>query len=127
MNKTHSIDYHDRLFAPVSNTANGEVDATTVFHYRQQADIVWATYHGGAVRFGTLVAKVRDDGSLDMSYSHVNRDGELMTGRCDSRPELLPGNRLRLHETWTWTSGDESSGTSVLEEIADQPSTHQDR
>lgn len=117
MSKTHPINYHDRRFAPVSNTANGEVDATTVFHYRQQGNIVWATYHGGAVQFGTLVAKVRDDDSLDMRYSHVNREGELMTGHCDSRPELLPGDRLRLHESWHWTSGDHTSGTSIIEQV----------
>ncbi|UNI17051.1 hypothetical protein JDV02_003431 [Purpureocillium takamizusanense] len=62
----------------------------------------------------------RGDGegeSLDMRYHHVNREGQLMTGRCVSRPEVLPDGRLRMHETWRWTSGDESSGVSVVEEV----------
>ena len=47
----------------------------------------------------------------------VNDKGELMTGVCRSVPELMPEGRIRLHETWRWTSGDGSSGRSVLEEI----------
>lgn len=80
--------------------------------------MAWAAYAGGGVRWGTLVARVAADGALDMRYSHVNEAGELMTGRCRSVPETLPDGRLRLHETWQWTCGDESSGASIVEEIA---------
>ena len=111
------INYHDRLLVSVSNSASGEVGADTVFHYRQRGAVVWATYEGGQIQFGTLVATVRDDGALDMRYQHVNRDGGLMTGRCRSTPELLPDGRLRLHESWQWTSGDGSRGESIIEEI----------
>lgn len=111
------IDYDGRHFRSVSNSANGEVDAETRFTYHQQGDLVWATYTGGAIRFGTLVAIADARGRLDMRYSHVNADGELMTGVCTSEPELLPDGRLRLHERWRWTSGDYSEGTSIVEEI----------
>jgi hypothetical protein len=111
------IDYDDRFFAPISNSDNGEVDSSTVFHYRQREKIVWATYEGGHISFGTLIATVGEGGHLDMRYSHVNREGELMTGRCQSRPEVLPDGRLKLHERWQWTSGDFSQGESIVEEI----------
>ena len=52
-----------------------------------------------------------------MRYQYVNEKGEIMTGRCHSIPELLPDGRLRLHETWQWTSGHHSAGKSVVEEI----------
>jgi hypothetical protein len=113
------ISYDTRRFVSVSNTANGEVDARTVFHYRQRGDVVWATYEGGGVRFGTLVATVDAEGRLDMRYSHVNARGELMTGVCRSTPEVLPDGRLRLRERWRWTSGDGSEGESIVEEPAD--------
>lgn len=112
-----AVDYNERRFVSKNNSENGEVGADTVFHYRQRGDVVWATYEGGRVVFGTLVAKVEPDGSLDMRYQHVNRDGELMTGRCRSTPEVLPDGRLRLHESWQWTCGDRSEGQSVVEEI----------
>ena len=111
------IDYDDRRFRAVETTANGEVGDGTVFHYRQRGDVVWATYEGGGVRFGTLVAAVNGAGGLDMRYSHVNASGELMTGECRSTPEVLGDGRLRLHERWRWTSGDRSEGESVVEEI----------
>jgi hypothetical protein len=52
-----------------------------------------------------------------MRYQHVNARGELMTGQCRSTPEVLPDGRLRLRESWQWTSGDGTSGESVVEEI----------
>ncbi len=109
--------YDNRRFAGVSNSETGEVSSDTIFHYHQQDDIVWATYTGGSIRFGTLVATVDADGCLDMRYQHVNQQGELCTGKCRSTPEVLPDGRYRLHESWQWTSGDGSSGSSIVEEL----------
>lgn len=111
------IDYDGRRFRPVENSAGGEVDGGTLFHYRQRGNVVWATYEGGGIRWGTLVATVDDRGRLDMRYAHVNDAGELMTGVCASTPEALPDGRLRLHEHWRWTSGGGGEGESVLEEV----------
>ena len=112
-----SINYDNRYFKSVKNSGTGEVGQETIFHYRQEGAIVWATYEGGQIELGTLVAKVNQDGSLDMRYHHVNIKDEIMTGRCKSKPETMPDGRLRLYETWQWTSGDLSSGESVIEEF----------
>lgn len=111
------INYDGRTFSAVANSETGEVSEQTMFHYHQRDDVVWATYKGGAIRFGTLVATVDKAGCLDMRYQHVNQEGMLMTGMCRSTPEVLPDGRLRLHESWQWTSGDQSRGTSVVEEV----------
>ena len=113
-----AINYDGRRFALVENSEAGEVGAGTVFRYRQRGPVVWATYEGGRVLFGTLVASADAAGKLDMRYSHVNARGELMTGRCRSIPEVLPDGRLRLHESWQWTCGDFASGQSIVEEVA---------
>jgi hypothetical protein len=112
-----AIDYHDRRFASVSNSSTGDVGAGTVFHYRQQGDVVWATYEGGDIACGTLIARVLEDGSLDMRYQHVTRDGVIKTGRCASQPEVLVDGRIRLHERWQWTEGSTASGESIVEEV----------
>lgn len=117
--KMEEINYHDRYFAPVTTSDNGEASNHTVFHYRQDGSIVWATYQGGAIRFGSLIAQVGADGGLEMRYQHINASGEFMHGKCRSRPEVLGDGRLRLHERWEWLSGDRSKGESVVEEIAD--------
>lgn len=109
--------YDNKTFRSVTNTANGEVNGETVFQYHQRGRIVWAEYGGGAIANGFLMATVQDDDSLDMRYQHVNQAGELMTGRCHSTPERLPDGRIRLHERWQWTSGDNSSGESIIDEV----------
>jgi hypothetical protein len=109
--------YDGRLFRPVQQAENGEVSGDTVFAYRQRGAVVWATYAGGGIRQGTLVATVDAEGGLDMRYAHVGADGTLRTGTCRSTPEHLPDGRLRLHERWQWADGDRSGGASVLEEI----------
>lgn len=111
-----AIDYDDRIFASVTNSATGDVGSETRFHYHHLADIVWATYQGGAVAMGTLIAQVQKDGSLDMRYHHVTSDGSLKAGRCLSRPEILMDGRIRLHERWQWTEGGTESGESIIEE-----------
>ena len=109
--------YDGKTFRSVSNTSSGDVSSETRFHYHQEGELVWATYEGGAVRFGTLVAKAGDGGRLDMRYQHLTVDGELKTGHCTSVPETLSDGRLRLHESWRWTSGSGASGESVIEEV----------
>ena len=109
--------YHDRRFAPVRNSENGETGATTIFHYRQTGEIVWATYEGGEIAFGTLLATVDEEGGLDMRYQQLNRTGEWRTGKCRSILEVLDDGRYRLHESWQWTTGDESAGNSIVEEV----------
>lgn len=113
------IDYDGRRFRPLRNDS-GEVGEGTVFHYRQVGDVVWGTYTGGAIQFGLLLARMLPDGSLDMRYQHLSADGSLKTGECRSKPELLDDGRVRLHESWRWTSGADGEGRSILEEIPRQ-------
>ena len=108
--------YDGKTFRSVSNSSSGDVSSETTFRYHQKGRLVWATYEGGSVEFGTLVAKVDEDGRLDMRYQHLSIDGELKTGECTSQPEALEDGRLRLHETWRWTCGSRDTGSSVVEE-----------
>ncbi|MCE7995426.1 MAG: n-acetylglutamate synthase [Roseivirga sp.] len=111
------INYNGKRFSPVSNTDNGEVDAETVFQYKQQGNVLTCQYSGNGILEGHLIGLVADDGRIDMRYHQVNTQGILMTGICQSTPEILADGRIRLHESWQWTSGDSSEGNSVLEEI----------
>jgi hypothetical protein len=115
------IGYDGRRFRSLSNSAGGDVGGETTFDYHQREDLVWATYAGGSVRFGTLLAKVDPSGNLDMRYQHLSADGAFKTGQCQSRPEVLPDGRLRLHERWQWTGGAHGQGESIIEEVAGAP------
>ena len=112
------INYDNRTFKAVHNTINAEVNDETVFQYQQEGNLVSAIYNGGTILFGQLIATVNDSGELDMRYHHLNIFGELKSGICFTRPEILPNGKIRLHERWKWTTGDDDSeGESILEEI----------
>jgi hypothetical protein len=81
------------------------------------SDLVWASYEGGGVTLGHLIATVAPDGALDRRYRHRSPTRALMTGICRSRLAILPDGRYRLHEEWQWTSGDKRRGISIVEEI----------
>lgn len=111
------MNYNNKTFRPVSNSDNGETSAETLFKYKQKGAIVTSTYSGGQILEGHLIGLVASDGTIEMRYHQVNTKGELMTGSCISKPEIMDNGKIRLHETWQWTSGDKSNGNSILEEI----------
>ena len=111
------MNYHNKRFKSIQNSESGEVDAETIFHYRQGGSTLWATYRGGSIQFGTIIGKVDENGNIDMRYQHLSDDGTFKTGECLSTPEILANGKIRLHEVWQWTSGTEGKGQSIIEEV----------
>lgn len=114
---TFKMNYHNKTFRPISNSENGETSNETVFVYRQEGNVLTSEYAGGKILQGHLIGLVDEHGTIDMRYHQVNNKGELMTGVCKSIPEIMENGKIRLHETWQWTSGDCSEGQSLLEEV----------
>ncbi|MNE35170.1 hypothetical protein D3C87_1095550 [compost metagenome] len=110
------INYNNKIFKPITNSENGETSTETAFLYKQKENILTAEYSGGKIIKGHLIGLVDNQGNIEMRYHQVNEKGELMTGICHSKPEILENGKIRLHETWQWTSGDQSKGNSILEE-----------
>ena len=111
------INYHNRQFRAVTNSASGQVNAETMFHYTQHGNQLRATYQGGEIDFGYMLGIVNDDNSLDFTYHHIDREGKLKSGHCHSIAELLADGRVRLHETWQWDFGGIGNGQSIVEEV----------
>jgi hypothetical protein len=112
-----AVNPDQRLFVSRANTPNGAANGDTRFRYRQSGARIWASYGGGPVRFGALVAAGDGAGRLDMRYHHVGPGGALRTCACIATPELLSDGRVRLTQEWHWTNGDRSGGRSVVEEV----------
>jgi hypothetical protein len=110
------INYNDKIFRPVVNSENGETSNDTVFIYKQIGNILTSEYSGGKIINGHLIGLVDENGEIEMRYHQVNQKGELMTGICKSKPEILENGKIRLHETWQWTSADKSKGQSIIQE-----------
>lgn len=110
------IDYNGKIFKPISSVQNSETTEETIFYYYQKDQVLTSEYRGGKILHGHLLGIVDKQGNIDMRYHQINNKGELRTGRCSSRPEIMENGKIRLFETWEWTSGDYSNGTSILEE-----------
>ena len=111
------MNYHNKKFKTVTNSASGETSGDTLFHYKQEGNILYADYAGGQIKKGHLIGTVDEEGKIRMSYHQVNLNGEIRTGECHSTPEILADGRIRLHESWQWTNGNKSKGESIIEEI----------
>ena len=111
------MNYNNKKFKALSNTDNGETSSETIFHYKQENNILSSVYSGGEIKQGHLLGVVADNGEIEMHYHHLNTKSEFKTGVCHSKPEIMPNGKVRLHERWQWTSGDKSIGNSILEEI----------
>lgn len=111
------INYHGRKFTGISNTPNGQVGGDTIFLYQQHGNILKATYGGGSIMQGQMLGKVLADNSLYFTYHHIDNEGQLKSGYCNSRPKVLPDGRIRLYEQWEWTHGGAGKGESIVEEM----------
>lgn len=115
--KNLNINYNNKSFRPIQSSENGETTEETIFEYKQNGEILTSAYCGGKIRKGHLIGLVDENGNIEMRYHQINDKGQLMTGICFSKPEILADGKIRLHETWKWTSGNQSKGTSILQEI----------
>ena len=111
------INYNNKRFKAVSNTINGDTSLETFFDYSQKGKVLTSEYAGGKIISGHLIGNVDELGNIDMRYHHINSDGEIMTGICKSKPEILPNGKIRIYEKWQWTCGDFTEGESILEEV----------
>ncbi|MFD1552568.1 n-acetylglutamate synthase [Putridiphycobacter roseus] len=110
------MNYHHKKFKVIHNSENGIVDEEMIFHYVQIGNILTCDYSGANIRKGQLIGLVDENGCINMRYQQINIADERMTGTCFSTPEKWRNGKIRLHEKWQWTSGEQTAGTSILEE-----------
>ena len=111
------MNYNNKKFRVIENSENGETTIKTIFEYKQNENILTCSYSGDNIVNGHLIGLVDENGEIEMRYHQINTDGKLMTGICSSKPKLKTNGKIMLYEKWEWTSGDKSSGKSVLIEM----------
>ena len=114
---TMKINLNNKSFKPLNNSDNGEVSDDTIFCYKQNDDIITATYQGGHILKGQLIGKIFNDNHIEFAYQHINIEKELMTGVCKSYPTINENGKVLLEEFWQWTCKDNSKGQSTIIEI----------
>jgi len=108
------INLNNKIFKALSNSENGEVSNETIFHYKQSENIIWADYSGGEIVKGNLTGKYIEENKIQFVYQHINKNEEIMTGKCTSKIEIDKNNKINLTENWQWTCKDFSKGKSKL-------------
>ena len=103
-----------RILRVVETSAASAISTDTVFQFRQRGATVEATYSGGRVERGYLVAQhVRDQ--LVGGYVQLHTDGEIRTGKNTMRIESRPSGGLQLTEQCVWSDG--TVGRNLLRSV----------
>lgn len=108
---------NNKIFMSLANTSNGDVNGATRFYYTQKAKVITARYEGGVVQVGSIIGQMLTESTFEICYQHLTISGELRTGQCKTRIELLENDVIKLIEEWQWLNGDLSTEYSELIEV----------
>lgn len=112
----NNINFNNKTFSLVENSANGKADSETIFNYRQEGNLVTADYQGGSVRYGKIIAELEGD-KLHMLYQCMTIDNELKAGKAIAEISLNEKGRIKLKLHWEWLGDKKEKGISEYVEI----------
>ena len=105
------INFNNKTFSLLENSTNGKVNAETVFEYKQEGDLVTADYHGGPIRYGKIIAVLKDV-KLHMLYQCMTTENELKAGKAIAKIEFTEQGKMKLSFDWEWLGDKPQKGTS---------------
>lgn len=103
--------FNNKTFSLLENSENGKVNADTVFVYEQEGDLVTAEYYGGTIRYGKIIALLKDN-TLDMLYQCITTDNELKAGKALAQISYHENGKLKLKLNWEWLGEKKDTGIS---------------
>jgi hypothetical protein len=112
MKTSLAINFNNKRFALLENSEHGKVDASTIFEYKQEGDVVTAEYFGGTIKYGKIIAILHDQ-QLNMLYQCITVDNELKAGKAVADISFMEKNKLKLSLHWEWLGHKKETGTSV--------------
>lgn len=111
------MNLNNKYFKPITKSNNSDTDDTTIFHYRQIGDIVWATYSGNKIRFGTLTGYFLSKNHFKFNYQQIDNENNIKTGKCISDISVSKDGTLKIIENWEWTCGNFNKGQSIIVQL----------
>ena len=102
-----------KTFRVIENSSNGTIntDTTMTFVSEDERGIL-GFYTGGTIRAGQVVARRKDDCTVEMLYQCVTVSHELKAGRALARFSHTADKTLCMHLDWQWLTDDQSGGVS---------------
>ena len=110
------FNFNKKAFALLQNTEGGQVNAETVFKYKQKGDLVTADYSGGTVLYGKIIALLEGN-TLNMLYQCVTTDNELKAGKAIAHISVTKESKIKLSLNWEWLNDNNTKGQSEYIEL----------
>lgn len=109
------FNFNNKRFALIQNSDSGQVNSETIFEYKQEGNLVTADYFGGTIRYGKIIAELKDD-ELNMLYQCLTTDNELKAGKAIAKISLTDTGKMTLNLNWEWmTHGNEKGKSEYIE------------
>ena len=112
----NNYDFNNKKFALIENSESGQVNSETVFEYKQQDNLVTADYFGGTIKYGKIIADLKDD-ELNMLYQCLTIDNQLKAGKAIAKISLTDKGKIKLCLNWEWLTNGSEKGVSEYIEI----------
>jgi hypothetical protein len=112
----NSYNFNNKKFQLIQNSENGNVNADTIFEFRQEGNLVTADYYGGTIKYGKIIADLQGD-KLHMLYQCLTTDNELKAGKAIAQISLNGNGKMKLKLDWEWLTGGENKGVSEYLEV----------
>lgn len=106
-----TFNFNNKTFSLIENAENGKVNSETIFKYKQEGNIVTADYYGGTIKYGKIIAHLKND-TLNMLYQCITTENELKAGKAIAGISFTDDNKIKLKLNWEWLTEKDESGIS---------------
>lgn len=111
----NNFNFDNKKFALIQNSESGQVNSETIFEYQQKDNLVTADYHGGTIKYGKIIANLKND-ELNMLYQCLTTDNELKAGKAIAKISFSDKGKIKLSLDWEWlTNGSEKGNSEYIE------------
>jgi hypothetical protein len=111
-----TFNFNKKTFALVQNTEGGQVNAETLFKYKQKGNLVTADYAGGSVTYGKIIAHLEGE-TLNMLYQCLTTDNQLKAGKAIAKISKTANGKIKLALNWEWLNDSQTKGQSEYIEL----------
>lgn len=109
-----TFNFNNKTFSLIENSELGKANSKTVFKYKQEGDLVTADYHGGTIKYGKIIAHLKEN-KLHMLYQCITTNNELKAGKAIADISITQNNKIKLKLNWEWLDKDEKGVSEYIE------------
>ena len=112
---TQRISFNNKVFKLVQNSDHGSASNQTKFVYKQEGNLVTADYYGGDIRYGKIIAELKDE-KLHIVYQCMTLANELKCGKALADITLDDDTgKIKLKLNWEWLTSQEKGTSEYIE------------